>query len=131
MKAQDIKIYIRQREQCLFKVQLLLAKVFFVVVIFYLMKHITSRNTACKKLCCFFSATTDRQKNLENTVLHKVTNINLFITGLNWWTICIYQGSLDHVKVGPTPVFELHNLWRQKHMFLHILKLRIENKKKI
>ena len=22
----------------------------------------------------------------------------------------LYQGSLDHVKVGPTPVLELHNL---------------------
>ena len=40
------------------------------------------------------------------------------------------QGSLDHVKVGPTPILELHNLWRQIHMFLDILEFRIGNKKK-
>ena len=33
-------------------------------------------------------------------------------------SICksIYQASFDHVKVGPTPVLALHNLW---HKFLH------------
>ena len=42
----------------------------------------------------------------------------------------LHQGSLDHVKVGPTPVLELHNLWRQILMLLDILEFRIENKKK-
>ena len=41
------------------------------------------------------------------------------------------QASFDHVKVGPTPVLTLHNLWRQIHMFLVILELRVENKKNI
>ena len=41
----------------------------------------------------------------------------------------IYQGSFDHVKVGPTPILELHNLWLQIHMFLAILEFRVENKK--
>ena len=41
----------------------------------------------------------------------------------------LHQGSLDHVKVGPTPVLELHNLRRQIHMFLDILEFRIKNKK--
>ena len=44
--------------------------------------------------------------------------------------IKVYQGSFDHVKVRPTPVLELHNVWRQIHMFLDILEFRIENKKK-
>ena len=43
----------------------------------------------------------------------------------------IYQVSLDYVKVGPTPVLELHNLWRQIHMFLDIPEFRIENNKNI
>ena len=43
----------------------------------------------------------------------------------------VYQGSFDHVRVGPTPVLELHNLWRQIHMFLDILEFRIENKKEL
>ena len=38
----------------------------------------------------------------------------------------IYQGSFAHVKVGPTPVLALHNLWRQ----IHILEFGLENKKK-
>ena len=37
------------------------------------------------------------------------------------------QGSFDHVKVGPTPVLELHNLLRQIHMFLDIVEFRVEN----
>ena len=45
-------------------------------------------------------------------------------------TIPIYQGSFDYLKVGPSPLLELHNLWRQIHMFLDILEFRIENKKK-
>ena len=44
--------------------------------------------------------------------------------------IARYQGSFDHVKVGPTPVLELHNLWRQIHIFLDILEFRVENKEK-
>ena len=39
------------------------------------------------------------------------------------------QASFDHVKVGPTPVLALHNLWRQIHMFLDILEFRVENQK--
>ena len=42
----------------------------------------------------------------------------------------IHQASFDHVKVGPTLVLELHNLWRQIHMFLDILEFRVENQKK-
>ena len=38
--------------------------------------------------------------------------------------------SFDHVKVGPTPVLVLHNLWRQMHMFLDILEFRVEKKTK-
>ena len=30
----------------------------------------------------------------------------------------VYQGSFDHVKVGPSPALALHNLWRQIHIFL-------------
>ena len=37
------------------------------------------------------------------------------------------QGSFDHVKVRPTPILELHNLWHKIHMFLDILEFRIEN----
>ena len=40
----------------------------------------------------------------------------------------IYQASFDHVKVGPTLILALHNLWRQIHMFLDILEFRVENK---
>ena len=43
----------------------------------------------------------------------------------------IYQGSFDHVKVGPMPILELHNLWHQIHMFLDILEFRVEKKKNI
>ena len=39
----------------------------------------------------------------------------------------IYQGSFGHVKVAPTPVLALHNLWRQIHMFLNILEFRAEH----
>ena len=42
----------------------------------------------------------------------------------------INQASFDHVKVGPTPVLALRNLWLQIHMFLDILEFRVENKKK-
>ena len=42
----------------------------------------------------------------------------------------LHQGSFDHVKVGPRPVLELHNLWRQIYMFLDILEFRVENRKK-
>ena len=48
-----------------------------------------------------------------------------------WLVQALDQGSLDQVKVGPTPVLELHNLWRQIHMFLDILEFRIENTKNI
>ena len=41
----------------------------------------------------------------------------------------IYQGSFDHVKVGPTTVLALHNLLRQIHMLLDILEFRVENNK--
>ena len=41
----------------------------------------------------------------------------------------VNQASFDHVKVGPTPIFALYNLWRQIHMFLDILEFRIEDKK--
>ena len=40
------------------------------------------------------------------------------------------QGSYDHVKVGPTPVLALNNLWRQIHMLLDILEFEVENKQK-
>ena len=40
----------------------------------------------------------------------------------------IYQGSYDHVKVGPMPVLALHNLGRQIHMFLDILEFKVESK---
>ena len=43
----------------------------------------------------------------------------------------IYQASFDHVKVGPTPVLALCNLWRNLHMFLEILEFRVRNKKNI
>ena len=40
------------------------------------------------------------------------------------------QASFDHVKVGPTPVLALRNLWRNLHMFLDILEFRVKNKNK-
>ena len=43
----------------------------------------------------------------------------------------LHQASFDHVKVGPPPVLELLNLWRQIHMFLDILELRVEEEKNI
>ena len=43
----------------------------------------------------------------------------------------VYQASFDNVKVWPTPVFALHNLWRNLRMFLDILEFRVEKKKKI
>ena len=40
----------------------------------------------------------------------------------------LYQASFDYVKVGPTPVLALHNLWRQIYIFLDILECRVKNK---
>ena len=42
----------------------------------------------------------------------------------------IYQAWFDHVKVWPTPVLALRNLWHNLHMFLEILKFRVINKTK-
>ena len=42
----------------------------------------------------------------------------------------LHQASFDHVKVGPKPVLELHNLWRQIHIFLDILEFRVKTKQK-
>ena len=54
--------------------------------------------------------------------------------GLNFYNKSVFeiidQASFDHVKVGPTPVLALCNLWLQIQMFLDILEFRIENKKK-
>ena len=40
----------------------------------------------------------------------------------------IHQASFDHVKVGPTPILALCNLWHNLQMFLDILEFRVENK---
>ena len=42
----------------------------------------------------------------------------------------LHQASFYQVKVGPTPFLALHNLWRNLHMFLDILELRVENNNK-
>ena len=40
----------------------------------------------------------------------------------------LIQVSFDQVKVGPSPFSALRNLWRNLHMFLDILELRVESK---
>ena len=54
----------------------------------------------------------------------------VFLVPLNIFAMHLYQASFDHVKVGPTPVLALHNLWCQIHMFQDILEFRVDKKKK-
>ena len=57
------------------------------------------------------------------------------LTIFNWQYHCeeksVNYGSFDHVKVIPTPVLALNNLWRQIHMFLNMLEFKVENKEKL
>ena len=41
----------------------------------------------------------------------------------------LHQASFDHVKVGPTPVLALRDLWRNLQRFLDILEFRVKFKK--